>query len=92
MYAVDSSKYRWVGRNNVINPSKPHGFYRLVLNNYWIVNDSGDLLFWYRYPQCNPDSELAAALLHGSQPHLDTEASLEYIDRAWVEVDPRDYC
>ena len=42
--------------------------------------------------QCHGVEELAEAILRGTQRHLDTEASVVYIDRAWVEVNPRDYC
>ena len=92
MYAVDSTKYRWVGLNDIVRPDKQYGMYKLYLGNYWIVNNDGDALFWERYPQCHGVEELAEAILRGTQRHLDTEASVVYIDRAWVEVNPRDYC
>ena len=92
MYAVDSSKYRWVSRSDVVFPDKPYQMYKLYLGNFWIVNDCGDLLFWDNIPQCNPNEKLAAAILRTTQPHLDSQASVMHIDRAWVPVNPRDYC
>lgn len=45
MYAVDSTKYRWVDRSDVVFPDKPYQIYKLYLGNFWLVNDCGDLLF-----------------------------------------------
>ena len=92
MYTVDCTKYRWVNRSDAAFPDKQYGMYKLYLGNFWLVNDCGDLLFWDNIPQCNPNEKLAAALLRVTQPRLDSQASVMYIDRAWVEVNPRDYC
>ena len=90
-YAIDSSKYRWVNRSDIIFPDDHSKIYRLVMQSYWIVNDMGDPLFWDKSPQCNSSEELAKAILRGTQKHLDTYAFVMYIERAWVPVDPRDY-
>lgn len=91
-HAVDSSKYKWVNRSDIIFPDDQYKTYRLVLRNYWIVNDMGDPLFWDKFPQCNPNRELAEAVLRSTQKHVGTHARVTYIERAWVPADPRDWC
>ena len=91
MYAVNSTKYRWVNRSDIIFPEEQYKLYRLILGNYWLVNSDGDLLFWEDSPQCHHTEEFAKVILRNTQMHLDTKASVVYIDRAWVPVDPRDW-
>lgn len=88
---VDATKYHWVYRADVIYPVQPYGIYKLLLSNYWIANDQGNLLFWDGSPQCNSSKMLAESLLKGTQKHLDEPARVVYIERAWVPLDPKDW-
>ena len=83
--------FRWVYRPYLIYPTNDYKTYRLITQSYWIVNELGDFLFWGQTPQCNKNKAIVGMVLNGYQKHLDEPARIEYVERAWVPLDPKDW-
>ena len=73
-------------------PKKP-GFYQLMLNRWWMTHPEKGLIL-YRpnkkagtSPQCNANKELAEAAMEKMYPW----AKSVFVERAFVEIDPRWY-